>query len=224
MNSALDFNQARFNMVEQQIRTWDVLDQEVLGLLFTVKREDFVPPAYRSLAFADIEIPLAHGQTMMTPKIEARIVQDLAIQPTDRVLEIGTGSGYLTALLASRAAQVVSVEYFADLSEAARTKLSAAGIRNVDLKVGDAAQAQRDVIGTAPYDIIVITGSLPVLPAAFTDALSPDGRLFVVTGDVPVMHAAVVSKSDNGQLQSTEVFETVLTPLINAVQPERFEF
>lgn len=224
MTPALDFNQARFNMVEQQIRTWDVLDKDVLDLLFAVKREDFVPPAYRSLAFADIEIPLGHGQCMMTPKIEARIVQDLAIQPTDRVLEIGTGSGYLTALLARRAAQVVSIEYFADLSESARAKLAAAGVHNVELKVGDAAQGQRDVIGATPYDIIVITGSLPVLPTAFTDALNPDGRLFVVTGDVPVMHAAVVSKTDTGQLQRTEVFETVLTPLIHAAEPERFEF
>jgi len=224
MNPALDFNQARFNMVEQQIRTWDVLDQDVLALLFAVKREDFVPPAYRSLAFADIEIPLGHDQFMMTPKIEARIVQDLAIQPTDRVLEIGTGSGYLTALLARRAAQVVSIEYFADLSESARAKLSAAGITNVELKVGDAAQAQRDIIGAAPYDIIVLTGSSPVLPAGFTDVLNPDGRLFAVTGDAPVMHAAIISKTETGQLQRTEVFETVLASLINAVQPERFEF
>lgn len=224
MNPALDFNQARFNMVEQQIRTWDVLDQSVLDLLFAVKREDFVPPAYRSLAFADIEIPLGHDQFMMTPKIEARIVQDLSILPSDRVLEIGTGSGYLTALLAHRAAQVVSVEYHADFSEAARAKLSAAGILNVELKVGDAAQGQRDVIGAAPYDVIVIAGSTPVLPIAFTDVLNPGGRLFVVTGDAPVMHAAVVIKTESGQLQRTEVFETVLVPLINAAQPERFEF
>jgi protein-L-isoaspartate(D-aspartate) O-methyltransferase len=224
MNPALNVDQARFNMVEQQIRPWDVLDQSVLELLFVVKREDFVPAAYRSLAFADIEIPIGHDQFMMNPKVEARIVQDLGIQPTDRVLEIGTGSGYLTALLARRAGRVVSVEMFADLSASARAKLDAAGVHNVELKVGDAAQGQRDVIGSEPFDVIVLTGSTPVLPIALTDALKPGGRMFAVTGDAPVMHAGIVTRNAGNQIQRTEVFETVLQPLINAAQPARFEF
>jgi protein-L-isoaspartate(D-aspartate) O-methyltransferase len=224
MNLALDFDQARFNMVEQQIRPWDVLDQTVLELLFAVKREDFVPAAYRALAFADIEIPIGHNQFMMNPKVEARIVQDLEILPTDRVLEIGTGSGYLTALLARSAARVVSVEYFADLSSSARAKLDAAGVHNVELKVGDAAQGQREVIGSESFDVIVLTGSTAVLPAALTDALKPGGRLFAVTGDAPVMHAGIVTRGAGGQLQRTEIFETMLQPLINSAQPPRFEF
>lgn len=224
MNLTVDIEKARFNMVEQQIRTWEVLDQEVLDLLFEVKREDFVPAPYRGLAFADMEIPLGHGQVMMAPKVEARIVQELAVRKTERVLEIGTGSGYLAALLASRALEVVSVEIFPEFSAAAQEQLRLAGISNVVLRVGDGARAQAAVVGAGGFDVIVLTGSTPVLPNAFLDALNPNGRLFAVVGDAPVMKAVLMTKTPAGSIASTEVFETQLAALINAEQPERFEF
>ena len=224
MNLPVDIEKARFNMVEQQIRTWEVLDQEVLDLLFKVKREDFVPAPYRALAFADMEIPLGHGQAMMLPKVEARIVQELAVRKTERVLEIGTGSGYLAALLASRALEVVSVEIFPEFSTAALEKLQRAGISNVVLRVGDGARAQAAVVGAGGFDVIVLTGSTPVLPNAFLDALKPNGRLFAVIGDAPVMKAVLMTKTPAGSVASTEVFETQLAALISAEQPERFKF
>ena len=224
MNLTVDIEKARFNMVEQQIRTWEVLDQEVLDLLFKVKREDFVPAPYRALAFADMEIPLGHGQAMMLPKVEARIVQELAVRKTERVLEIGTGSGYLAALLASRALEVVSVEIFPEFSTAALEKLQRAGISNVVLRVGDGARAQAAVVGAGGFDVIVLTGSTPVLPNAFLDALKPNGRLFAVIGDAPVMKAVLMTKTPAGSVASTEVFETQLAALISAEQPERFKF
>jgi len=224
MNLTVDIEKARFNMVEQQIRTWEVLDQEVLDLLFKVKREDFVPAPYRALAFADMEIPLGHGQAMMLPKVEARIVQELAVRKTERVLEIGTGSGYLAALLASRALEVVSVEIFPEFSTAALEKLQRAGISNVVLRVGDGARAQAAVVGAGGFDVIVLTGSTPVLPNAFLDALKPNGRLFAVIGDAPAMKAVLMTKTPAGSAASTEVFETQLAALINAEQPERFKF
>jgi protein-L-isoaspartate(D-aspartate) O-methyltransferase len=224
MNLAADIEKARFNMVEQQIRTWEVLDQQVLDLLFQVKREDFVPAPYRGLAFADMEIPLGHGQAMMAPKVEARIVQELAVRKSERVLEIGTGSGYLAALLASRALEVVSVEIFPEFSAAAQEKLRLARIPNVVLRVGDGAHAQAAVVGAGGFDVIVLTGSTPVLPDAFLDALNPNGRLFAVVGDAPAMKAVLMTKTPTGTIVSTEVFETQLAPLINAEQPARFEF
>lgn len=235
MNLSTETEKARFNMVEQQIRTWEVLDQDILDLLFKVRREDFVPAVYRGLAFVDMEIPLAgpdapsaeRRQCMMAPKVEARIVQELAIKNSDRVLEIGTGSGYLTALLASRAHQVVSVEIFPDFSSAAAAKLKQAGITNVELKVGDGARAEPAFVGVGDvggFDVIVLTGSTPVLPKGFFDALKPGGRLFAVVGDAPVMKATIVTKTPSGSLTSAELFETVLAPLINADQPQRFEF
>ena len=153
--TAFDFEQARHNMVEQQIRPWDVLDQRVLDLLFAVKREDFVPPAYRSLAFADLELPLPNGSRMWTPKMEARVVQELMLRQNDRVLEIGTGSGYLTALLASEAADVTSVEIDASQASEARAKLARFGFTNVRVEVGDGAQG----FGNDVYDVIVLPGS-----------------------------------------------------------------
>lgn len=224
MNLTVDVEKARFNMVEQQIRTWEVLDQEVLDLLFEVKREDFVPAPYRGLAFMDMEIPLGHGQAMMAPKVEARIVQELAVRKTERVLEIGTGSGYLAALLASRALEVVSAEIFPEFSATAQEKLRRAGISNVVLRVGDGARAQATIVGAGGFDVIVLTGSTPVLPKAFLDVLNPNGRIFAVVGDAPVMKAVLMTKAPTGSVTSTEVFETQLVPLINAEQPDRFEF
>jgi protein-L-isoaspartate(D-aspartate) O-methyltransferase len=224
MNPTLDVERARFNMVEQQIRTWEVLDQQVLDLLFEVRREGFVPAAYRTLAFADMEIPLGHGQSMMAPKVEARIVQELAVKKNERVLEIGTGSGYLTALLAKRALQVTSVDIFPDFSDAARKNLQLAGIPNVQFAVGDAARAQRAVIGMDNFDVVVLTGSTPALPGAFLELLNPGGRLFAVVGDAPAMQAELLTKGRDGAIARAELFETVLAPLINAEQPARFEF
>ena len=221
----MDFEQARFNMVEQQIRPWEVLDQDVLDLLFTLKREDFVPPAYRAIAFTDMEIPLGHEQFMMTPKIEARILQEVAPGPGESILEIGTGSGYLTALLANRALHVTSLELFADLQAAASTRLASAGITNVTLKIGDAAKALPDCINPLEkFDVIVLTGSVPMVPKEFLSRLNVGGRFFAIVGDAPVMKATLITKTAENQLVSAEIFETVVPPLLNAAQPSRFDF
>jgi protein-L-isoaspartate(D-aspartate) O-methyltransferase len=217
---AFDFEQARYNMVEQQIRTWDVLDQDVLDLLFAVRREDYVPPEYRLLAFADLEIPLANGARMWTPKMEARVLQELTLAPSDRVLEIGTGSGYFTALLASTVAEVVSVEIDAALADAARRKLQASGFANVRIDCADGARGH----GDDAYDAIVLTGSTPILPTRFTGQLRPDGRLFAVVGERPAMKARLIRWTGPDARVTTDLFETVIEPLTNAQQPERFVF
>ena len=217
----MNIEQARFNMIEQQIRTWEVLDPEVLGLLARVKREDFVPPQHRALAFADLEIPLGHGESMMQPKVEARIVQELAIRPHETVYEVGTGSGYLTALLASRARHVTSAEIHADLKACAERSLAAAGITNVTLLEGDSARAP---LAESAFDVIVLTGSTPVVPQAFLDRLKPGGRHFAVVGDPPVMKALVIHQPAQGAFRHIELFETLLKPLVNAAQPQRFRF
>ncbi len=217
----MDIEQARFNMVEQQIRPWDVLDQTVLDLLFRVRREEFVPAPYRSLAFVDMEIPLGHGETMWSPKLEARCVQSLQLRKTDRVLEIGTGSGYLTALLASLAAKVHSVEIHAEFLGDAETRLKAHGFDNVTLEAGDASRGWEN---HAPYDVIVATGSLPVMPDMLLAQLAPGGRLFAVVGDAPVMNTQLVTCTSRGVYRSENLFETSLKPLVNALQPERFTF
>ena len=217
----MNFEQARFNMIEQQIRTWEVLDPEVLELLSQVKRENFVPPQYRELAFADLEIPLGHGEAMMQPKVEARILQELAPQPHEAVYEVGTGSGYLTALLARRARHVTSAEIHPDLKAVAEKNLRAAGAANVTLIEGDSA---RSPLAESAYDVIVLTGSTPILPQSFLDRLKPGGRLCAVVGDAPVMKAILVRQPIAGAFQHAELFETLLKPLVNAPQPPRFRF
>jgi protein-L-isoaspartate(D-aspartate) O-methyltransferase len=217
----MNFEQARTNMVEQQIRTWEVLDQAVLDLLYVVPREDFVPPAYRTLAFVDMEIPIGEGERMMAPKMEARIVQALAPRKTERVLEVGTGSGYLTALLAHRAAHVHTVEIRPALAAFGRGNLERHGADNVTLETGDAARGWST---RAPYDVIVLTGSTPVLPKALLEQLSPLGRLFAVVGEEPVMVARLVTCSAPGALRSVALFDTLLAPLANAEHPPRFRF
>jgi protein-L-isoaspartate(D-aspartate) O-methyltransferase len=221
----MDIERARFNMVEQQIRTWEVLDQQVLDLLFTVRREDFVPAPYRSLAFVDMEIPLtdnaATRERMLAPKLEARMVQELAIKPTDRILEVGTGSGYMTALLAKRGAFVTSVEINPALSAAAAAKLAAHGITNVALEVGDAARGWSK---QAPYDVIVLTGSEPVLAEEFQRSLNPGGRLLAVVGEAPVMEALLTTCTGQDAVSTIALFETCIPALRNAPQPERFVF
>jgi protein-L-isoaspartate(D-aspartate) O-methyltransferase len=217
----MNIEQARFNMVEQQVRTWEVLDPAVLDLLYAVPREEFVPQAYRKLAFADMEIPIGEGESMMAPKMEARIVQELALRKTDRVLEVGTGSGYLTALLARLAGHVYSLEIRPALAAFGRANLERHGADNVTLEVADGARGDAK---RAPYDAIVLTGSTPVLPATLKEQLAPGGRLFAVVGEPPVMVARLVTCTAPGAYGSAALFDTVLAPLVNAERPARFQF
>jgi protein-L-isoaspartate(D-aspartate) O-methyltransferase len=217
----MDFEKARYNMVEQQIRPWDVLDQGVLDLLFKVRREEFVPENYQALAFTDMEIPLGHGEVMLSPKLEARILQEVAIRPADKVLEVGTGSGYLTALMAHEGEHVYSVEIIPEFKMQADRRLKAHGIANVTLDVGDGA---RGWARHGPYDVIVVTGSTPVLPEAFQQSLAVGGRLFAVVGDAPAMEAQLVTCVAEGVYNTVTLFETCIMPLKNAQQPERFVF
>ncbi len=217
----MDFEQARFNMVEQQIRTWDVLDPAVLELLSTVPREAFVPEDRRALAFADLELPIGHGEVMLAPKLQARILQEVMIAPTDRILEIGTGTGYLTALLARRGATVTSVEIHEDLAAGARARLSALGIDNVKVETGDGSCGWDT---SHAYDVIVLCGSLPVLPDSFQKQLRPGGRLFAIVGERPVMSARLIVREGDSTFAAVTLFETVVDPLRNAPQPSRFVF
>ena len=221
----IDVERARFNMVEQQIRPWEVLDPQVLELLFAVRREEFVLPQYRNLAFVDMEIPIAdHGkrdEKMLSPKLEARMLQELAVKPADRVLEVGTGSGYMTALLAKRSGHVYSVEIVPEFSAQAAERLAAHGIRNVTLETGDAA---RGWSSRAPYDVIVLTGSVPVLADDFQLSLNPGGRLLAVVGEAPVMQARLITRVAGGACHSITLFETCIPALRNAPQPDRFVF
>jgi len=217
----MNFEQARFNMVEQQIRPWEVLDQDVLDLLYVVPREEFVPPAHRALAFTDMEIPIGEGERMWAPRLEARVLQELAPRKVDRVLEVGTGSGYLTALLAHRTAHVHSVEIKPALAAFGKANLERHGADNVTLEVGDAARGWSQ---HAPYDLVVLTGSTPVLPQSWLAQLAPGGRLFAVVGDAPVMTARLVHCAAEGAFRSVDLFETILAPLVNAEHPPRFRF
>jgi protein-L-isoaspartate(D-aspartate) O-methyltransferase len=221
----MNIEQARFNMIEQQIRTWEVLDQDVLDLLYAVRREEFVPSAYRELAFSDLEIPLyegaSEGERMMQPKVEARILQELAVRKYERVLEVGSGSGYLAALLAARAHHVHSVEINPKLKAFAEANLRRSGVDNVTVDLGDSAQGWQV---HAPYDVIVLTGSTPVLPQAFIAQLKTGGRLFAVVGDPPVMEARLITCVGEGSHHVIDLFETSLAPLKNAMQPGRFQF
>ena len=217
----MNVEQARSNMVEQQIRTWEVLDQDVLDLLYAVPREEFVPPQHKALAFSDLQLPLGDNQRMWEPKLEARVLQELDVHKTDRVLEVGTGSGYLTALLAHRAAQVVSVEINPRLAELGRRNLERHGADNVTLEIGDAARGWPK---QAPYQVIVLGGSTPLLPRAFLEQLDVGGRLFAVVGEPPVMSARLVTCTAAGAYQGTDLFETVLAPLVNCERPPRFRF
>lgn len=214
---------ARFNMIEQQIRTWEVLDPVVIKLLSVVRREDFVPPQFADLAFADMEIPLStvHGQSMLPPVLEARMLQALGLKNTDTVLEIGTGSGYMAALLAGKAEFVYSVEIDPQLAEQARANLHRASVANVCVEVGDAAQGWP---ARAPYDAIVVSGSMPVLPPAMLDQLRVGGRLIVTLGDGPAMKMQLITRTDEKSFKTVGVLETVLPPLVNAVAREKFVF
>jgi protein-L-isoaspartate(D-aspartate) O-methyltransferase len=213
----MNLEKARYNMVEQQIRPCNVLDQEVLDLLAVVKREAFVPAAYRALAFADVEIPLGHGAVMLAPVIEAKILQALHLRKSDKVLEIGTGSG----CLAARTDHVYSVEIVPELAAQARGNLKSQEADNVTVEEGDGA---RGWAAHAPYDVIVLSGSTPVLPDAFLQQLKVGGRLFAVVGEAPVMQAQLVTCVAEGRYQTANLFETSIAQLKNAQQRERFVF
>ncbi|MEQ1630261.1 MAG: protein-L-isoaspartate O-methyltransferase [Gallionella sp.] len=212
--------QARFNMIEQQIRPCDVLEGRILDLLKQVRREHFVPQAQRALAFVDMEIPLGHGTAMWSPKLEARVVQELHLSRADKVLEVGTGSGYLTALMATLAGHVTSVEIVPELNAMAKQHLQAYHRDNITLEVGDAAQGW----GSNQYDVIVLTGSTPVLPAVFQNSLKVGGRMFAIVGDAPVMQARVIKCVSAGVFETVTIMETSVPALQNASQPKRFVF
>ena len=217
----MNLEQTRFNMVEQQIRPWDVLDPEVIKLLFELRREEFVPAAYRSLAFVDMEIPLGHGEVMLAPKMEARILQELQVRKTDRILEVGSGSGYLTSLLAKKGGHVYSIEVSPELKMIAEQNLQVHGITNVTLEVGDASHGWPE---HGPYDVIVLTGSTPVLPDEFQKSLVVGGRLFVVEGEAPVMNAVLITCVKEGTYSKVGHFETCIPALRNAQQIKQFVF
>lgn len=220
--AAMSIEKARFNMIQQQIRPWEVLDPGVLNLLAVVKREDFVPENYRELAFADVEIPIGTtGQVMLAPKMEARILQELAIKNTDTVLEIGAGTGYMAALLAAKAEFVYTVDIDPQMVEMARTNLKWAGVANVSVDLGDAAQGWSLY---APYDAIVVSGSMPVLPDALLRQLKVGGRLVAVVGEAPAMHLQLIIRTEENAFSTINVLETVAAPLSNVQQPDTFVF
>lgn len=217
----MNTEQARFNMIEQQIRPWDVLDPRVLELLPTVPREDFVPSRQRALAFVDTHVSLDHGQVMMQPKQEARLLQEVTLTSKDRVLEIGTGSGYMTALLASLAKEVDTIDLFPDFLISAQKKLADHGLHNVNFSEGDAANGWD---GNGPYDVIMLTGSVPILSERFVKNLNPQGRLVAIVGQDPIMEAILVVRETYGSIRQTSLFETSLPPLLNAEKPPAFVF
>jgi protein-L-isoaspartate(D-aspartate) O-methyltransferase len=217
----MNFERARFNMVEQQVRPWEVLDSKVLGLMESVHREDFVPVRYRKLAFADLSIPLGQGQSMMCPKVEGRMLQSLDLKQEDSVLEIGTGSGFITACLSGVARHVVSVEFFEELYLEAEIRLRDNHKHNVELYVGDVMRGWQP---EQAHDVVVVTGSVPVVPEAFRDWVNPGGRLFVVTGDSPVMEARLLTRVGFSDWREESLFETDLPRLVNSTAPPDFEF
>ncbi len=216
-----NMEQARFNMAEQQIRPWDVSDAKVLDILQTVPRENFVPHAYKGLAFADTEIPIGEGQHMMEPKVEARMLQALAIRPSDQILEIGTGTGFVTACLAKLGNHVMSYEIHKSLTLQAREKLALAGISNVSLHTADVLAGKPSA---STFDVIAVTGSLPKYDDSLQQLLSPGGRMFVVVGQSPVMQAMLVTRGTGGQFKQAVLFETDLQALEGAPSVNEFVF
>ena len=218
---AMNFEQARVNMVENQVRPWEVLDARVLDVLGSVRREDFVAAEHRQLAFADLTLPLGHGEVMMKPVVEGRVLQALELTPTDQVLEIGTGSGFLTACLAKLSAGVTSVDIHADFIAAAGERLSHAGIANVKLEVGEAVSAWQP---SGVFDAVVVTGAVSQIPQRFLSWLKPGGRLLVVRGESPVQQVLLLTHEGNGRYREESLFETDLPYLKHAEPPRRFVF
>lgn len=217
----MDFKQARFNMIEQQIRTWEVLDQDVLDLLNEIHREEFIPDSYKNLALADTSIPIGHDQTTMAPKLEARILQSLDVDPDESVLEIGTGCGYFTALLASSARHIKSVDIFPDFIDAANEKIAKTKLTNIELESCDAYSLLEK---TERYDVAVFTASLPKMDERFLSLLNDHGRLFVIVGESPAMEARLYTKQNESSWSYESLFETDLPALIGANQKDVFEF
>ncbi|MES2282327.1 MAG: protein-L-isoaspartate O-methyltransferase [Pseudomonadota bacterium] len=231
----MNYEQARFNMIEQQIRPWEVLDSQILSLLAVVKREDFVPLAHKALAFVDMEIPLTSdlqnnpGQCMLAPKVEARVLQDLAVQKHEKVLEIGTGSGFMAALLGHRAQQVITMEIDSTLAQTARENLQKAGIYNADVRTGDgAAKIAQAVSGTdplrGPFDVIVLSGSVVEIPQTLLAMLKVGGRLSAIVGTEPVMRATLVTRVAEDAWRTTQAWDTVAPQLLNFPEPSKFTF
>lgn len=217
----MNFERARHNMVEQQVRTWEVLDGRVLDLFQDIQREDFVPVRHRKLAFADLAIPLEHDQVMMRPVIEGRMLQALELREDETVLEIGTGSGFITACLCELALRVVSVELFEGLLESARRRLNQKGYNNLELFHGDVMGGWQP---EQAHDVVVVTGSVPELPETFRDWVNPGGRMFVVQGQAPAMKARVLKRLNMTEWVEEDLFETDVPPLVNAERPPQFEF
>lgn len=215
----MNLQQARFNMVEQQIRTWEVLDQRVLDLLERAPRDEYVPEGFEKLAYADIAIPLGDGEVMLPPRVEARLLQALGVSGDERALEIGTGSGYLTSLLANLCDHVVSVEISESLATTGERNLHRHGVTNVTLERGDAVHGWD---AHAPYDLIAVTGSVPILEPHFQRQLAIGGRLFVIVGEAPAMEALLIQRIGDDQWSSESLFETVIPKLKGAREPDRF--
>ncbi|NHZ98526.1 protein-L-isoaspartate O-methyltransferase [Massilia sp. CCM 8734] len=217
----MNIEQARFNMIEQQIRPWNVLDQDVLDLLVVVKREDFVPATYKTLAFVDTEIPLPGGEAMFTPKIEARILQEVAVKKHENVLEVGAGSGYMAALLAHKARHVTTVEINPELKELASKNLAKAGVSNVTVELGNGAEGWDK---GAPFDVIVISGALESLPEVFLKQVKVGGRIAAIIGQAPVMSAQVITRVSETAYDTVKVFETNVKMLSTSVKSSHFTF
>ena len=229
----MNYEQARFNMIEQQIRPWEVLDSQVLSLLAVIRREDFVPPACKALAFVDMEIPLPPqhnpSQCMLAPKVEARILQDLAVQKHEKVLEIGTGSGYMAALLAHRAQQVITLEIEPSLAETARKNLLKAGIYNAEVRTANGAAKLAEAVSgngepSEQFDVIVLSGSVAAVPASLLALLKVGGRLSAIVGFEPVMRATLVTRVGKDAWRTIEAWDTVAPRLLNFPEPSKFTF
>ena len=217
----MNIEQARFNMIEQQIRTWDVLDPGVLELLAVVRREDFVPAAYRAMAFVDTEVPLPEGQTMLAPKVEARLLQELAVHKHERVLEIGSGSGFMAALLAHKAQHVTTLEIRPTLAKLAGDNLRRAGVMNVTVREADGSRGHA---AEAPFDAIILSGSVAELPQALLAQLKLGGRLIAIVGQQPIMQAVLVTRGSDQGFASVALFDTVAQRLDGFEEPSRFRF
>ena len=229
----MNYEQARFNMIEQQIRPWEVLDDQVLSLLAIVRREDFVPLACKALAFVDMQIPLPPqhnpSQCMLEPKVEARILQDLSVQKHEKVLEIGTGSGYMTALLAHRAQQVITLEIEPALVDFARKNLQKAGIYNAEVRLADGAANLAEAVSDngplrGPFDVIVLSGSVAEVPASLLELLKVGGRLIAIVGFEPMMRATLVTRVDQNAWRTSQAWDTVAPRLLNFPEPSKFSF
>ncbi len=221
MHATMNLEQARFNMIEQQIRPWDVLDAHVLHLLSVIRREDFVPGAHKALAFVDIKIPLPGGQCMLAPRVEARMLQDLEVQKHEKVLEIGAGSGYMAALLAHRAQRVITLEIDPELAALARSNLQLAGVHNADVRQHDGAQ---HMPVEAPFDVIVLSGSIAEIPQALLTHLKIGGRLGAIIGNEPMMRATFITRTNESDFLTIQPWDTVAPRLRNFPEPSRFRF